>query len=338
MELLKKSNLLANMTSIDPWLAIVQKLSLSRSEKEIIKRYESDKEGRAFLPLADILRAHRFIDESIELLMEGVAKHPTFTVARVVLARELFHKGSIQESWKVLSDSPISLKENVLAQKIRFKLAVLLNDEADAKATYHHMRLKQMADTETKRLGDILENSGNAPAKERVLEELRQRGVEVSLPELEGDFQGSDLTISGIMRDKVTSDLAEAVSEEVANKLNSFHVTSLDDIFNPNDKSPAAPGSKEQIELDSVTLADIYARQGHYTKALGMFRRLLKMSSKNEYLRQRVVELAKLEQEQRDVDLTIDPNVVDRMESIEIIDRQIKYLNTLLTKLEHTAS
>ena len=87
------------------------------------------------------------------------------------------------------------------------------------------------------------------------------------------------------------------------------------------------------IELDSTTLADIYARQGHYGKALEVYRRLLRMTPGNDLLRRKVSELAKLDREQRDVDLGVDPALVDRMESVEIIDRQIKFYNDMLGRL-----
>ena len=50
-----------------PWSAILEKLPLSRTERAVVKRFEGDPEGRAFLPVADILRAHRMGDEAIEI-------------------------------------------------------------------------------------------------------------------------------------------------------------------------------------------------------------------------------------------------------------------------------
>lgn len=90
---------------IDPWVQILRNLKLSRAEQAVLKRYEQDPEGRAFLPLADILRSHKKIDESLELLTQGVERHPGFSVARVVLARELLNKGMVLEAWHTLEDS-----------------------------------------------------------------------------------------------------------------------------------------------------------------------------------------------------------------------------------------
>ena len=80
-------------------------------------------------------------------------------------------------------------------------------------------------------------------------------------------------------------------------------------------------------------MAEIYIRQAHYGKALAVFRRLLKMTPNNDYLRRKVAELARLEREQRETDLEVDPAIVDRMETVEIIDRQIRFYNDLLARL-----
>ena len=130
----------------DAWTPLLNSLPLSRAERETIKRFREDASGRGFLPVADILRAHRLIDESLELLTQGLQQHPNFTVARVILVRELLGKGLVSESWQVLEQSPEPLRDNVLAQKLRLKLTLLIGDEAAAKATNQHLKLQQMQD------------------------------------------------------------------------------------------------------------------------------------------------------------------------------------------------
>ena len=51
-----------------------------------------------------------------------------FTIARVILARDLFAKGLVFEAKRVLEESPESLQENILAQKILFKIAIISLD------------------------------------------------------------------------------------------------------------------------------------------------------------------------------------------------------------------
>lgn len=332
-----------------PWIALLNKLPLSRTEREVVKRFEADPSGRTFLPIADILRSHRLVDESLELLTQGVDKHPTFSVARVVLARELLQKGLIENAWRTLESSPVALAENILAQKLRFRLAILMGFEPTARAGYQHMQLHQMVDADTKRLADVHEVTGFAAAREKLIKELESRGTTLVLPAarptppsaaevLSGPvpgFEAPPAAAEPSLRDlPVNSAYLDAETLERDHNLAGFHVIPLDEIFRPQaEGAPSRAVTGAGVELDSTTLADIYARQGHHTKALSVYRRLLRLTPGNDLLRRKVAELARLEREQKSVDLTIDPSVVDKMEEVEIIDRQIRFYNELLGKL-----
>lgn len=332
-----------------PWIALLNKLPLARTEREVVKRFEADPDGRTFLPIADILRSHRLQDESLELLTQGVDKHPSFTVARVVLARELLQKGLVENAWRTLESSPTPLNENILAQKLRYRLAILMGFESTARSLYQHMQLNQMVDVETKRLADVHEVTSFLAARERLVKEFQGRGTEVVLPAapttspdgsaaaLAGDARADDtasLPVPSYREASLNSAYLDADGIENDRNLAGFHVVPLDEIFRaPADGSPSRAATGSGIELDSTTLADIYAGQGHYTKALSVYRRLLRLTPGNDLLRRKVADLARLEREQKNVDLTIDPSVVDRMESVEIIDRQIRFYNELLGKL-----
>jgi len=343
---------------IDPWIPLLASLPLSRTEREVVKRFESDPNGRTFLPVADILRAHRLVDESLELLTQGVECHAGFTVARVVLARELLQKGMVENAWRTLEDSPVPLKDNLLAQKLRFKLALLLGVEEAVRATHQHLKLHQMLDADSKRLGDLLEVSGLAKAREKLIKDLQGRGVELVLPPLGAasseanaaaagqaslqEGQGSQVGKGGAAAaspgftgaDEDWAPSAFFKDETFDDGAAGFHVVALEEIFRPSDQDAAGrTQGGAGIELDSTTLADIYARQGHYSKALDVYRRLLRMSPHNDLLRRKVAELVRLDRDQRDVDLTVDPSLVDKMETVEIIDRQIKFYNELLSRL-----
>lgn len=323
---------------IDPWIPLLSNLPLSRTEREVVKRYEADPQGRTFLPVADILRSHRLVDESLELLTQGVARHPTFTVARVVLARELLQKGMVAEAWRALEESPVSLRENLLAQKLRFRLAVLLGMDLVVRTTFTHLTLHQMLDADTKRLGDMIELSGLAKARDKLIKDLRERGVDLVIPAAVATSEEptSEVQVSPVPGHRVPPvPSAYLVDEQLGDEgaLIGFHVVPLDEIFRgSNDQTTVRTGAGG-VELDSTTLAEIYARQGHYTKALAVYRRLLRLTPHNDLIRRKVAEIAKLEREQRDVDLTVDPALVDRMETVEIIDRQIRFYNDMLSRL-----
>ncbi len=323
------------------WIPILNKLPLSRTEKAVVKRFEADPAGRSFLPVSDILRSHRKPDESLELLMQGVQAHPSFTVARVVLARELYNKGMVAEAWQILEASPVSLHENVLAQKLRLKLALLQGFDEFVQATHRHMQTYQMLDVDTKDLMATYEVSGPQVAREQLLKELRQRGIEVHLspPAAMRSFAGLARSPALPPTPELPSEasLAQAgadfMAQTAASVQQSFHVVPLAEVFQPSDSAAMPATSATSVELDTTTLGEIYVKQGHFTKALAIYKRLLHMTPNNELLKRRVIELARMEREQRDVDMSIDPSVVDSMETVELIDRQIRFYNRILDRL-----
>lgn len=347
--------------TFNSWIELLKSLPLSRSESDVMRRFEAEPEGRAFLPVADILRAHRLFDEALELLTQGVTRHPNFAVARVVLVRELYQKGMIDVAWQTLEESPVSLRSNVLAQKLRLKIALLLEMADVAQATVQSLKLGQMLDAETRRLSEWLEGKGLGAAREKLLAEFRERGVEPSLdlgtsrpPSMpsgsdrrggggspsDEEFQGG----AGLARGPLPSGPLshgprpgplliniEPVLRDPSTA--GFHVSPLHEIFRPDQSAAPSSGAEAGIEMDSTTMADIYASQGHYAKALEVYRRILRRSPQNDLVRRRVAELARLEKEQKVEDLTLDPALVDRMEKLEVIDRQIKFYSQLLDKL-----
>jgi tetratricopeptide (TPR) repeat protein len=313
----------------DLWMPVLEKLSLSRAEQAAVKRYQQDPQGRGFLPVADILRAHRRIDESLEILTQGVERHPTFTVARVVLARELLSKGLVLQSWHTLDSSPQPLDDNVLAQKLRFRLCLLLSDQGSAKEALSHMQRHQMLDRDTANLGEMFSLSGIDRARERLILDYRATGIELVLP-----------TSDELKQLNAPTQLSEGIEEpelllagvDQRSAMDSFQVVPLNEIFNGAEANYSEP-THGGLELDSTTLADLYCKQGHYGKALAIYRRLLGITPNSDFLRRKLKEAATLDRDQRTDDLSVDPSVVDQMEALEIIDIQTKFFDSLLERL-----
>jgi hypothetical protein len=322
---------------MNPWIPLLKGIDLSRTEQEVVKRFEADPSGRSFLPVADILRSYRYADESIELLVYGVMQHPTFTVARIVLVRELLQKGLITDAWQGLEDSKTSLKENVLAQKLTFKLAILLGYESVVRSTYRHMKLQQMTDTEIDRIGEMLELSGLVVTRDRMILEMKNRGVTPVLP-TEIEFEEVPISASVTSDLHLTEDVSgkplNVQSDESSNqRFGGFQVISLEEVFHGVDDKTSSSMGAGGIELDSSTLAEIYEHQGHFEKAIGVYRRLLRLTPSNEFIKTKISELASKKQRQKDEDLAVDPSIADSMEQIEIIEIQTKFYQSLLERL-----
>ena len=317
---------------------LLASLDLSRTEREVTRRFDLDPDGRAFLPVADILRAHGHHNEAIEVLLQGVERHPSFTVARVVLARELLQKGMILEARRALEDSQSPLRDNILAQKLFFKIHALIGDETSARDVLEHLKTNRLLDAEIRRYGEVMDLQGFAAARQRLLRDMTDSGIDVQIPQPHAIAAMEVQKVDSGPQFRIIGDEETDVHEQDA--VTGFHATSLQDIFRPGDMSGAGGGRSVSfgigtsgVELDSSTLADIYARQGHYAKALAVYRRLLRMSPQNELLRRKVAEVQHLERKQRDVDTDVDAGVADRVETLEVIEAQIRFYQEMLSAL-----
>lgn len=322
------------------WVAMAGQLPLSKVEQEVFRRFQEDPSGRQFLPLSDILRNHKLADESLELLTQGVQNHPSFAVARVVLARELFYRGLILEAWTTLDGAPVPLSDNILAQKLRFKMAILLGDESAARNAMHLLKIQQGVDPESRRLFDTLELEGIVSAREAFRQEFARKGVALRIPSSDS-VPSSNFVVKEnqnekqILRAKGKRFILEYdLDENTRRQVEDFHVVPLSEVFLPGSDADVLEGAPTQVELDSTTLAEIYAKQGFYSKALAIYRRLLRMAPHNDLIRLKVSEMARLDKEQRHDDLEADPIVFERMEVTDLIDRQMRFMQSLLDRLE----
>ncbi|MGE0173003.1 MAG: hypothetical protein AB7T49_09470 [Oligoflexales bacterium] len=322
-------------TIVDPWLPILKNLDLSRFEREVVKRYEKAPLGRSFLPISDILRKHRHVDEAVELLVHGVKRHPDFTVARVVLARELFGKGLVVEAWRMLKEATEPLGENVLAQKLLLKSAIILRLEDEVRDLVNFLSKRMMVDEETSQLIDELKRSDFRQFSSKYIQTLRESGLPVldDYRDLlkEAEPKPSKPSPSSQPLRMPTRDAASPYRDE---KIDGFFVAPLAQIFSSFPEEAYGAGGTKGVELDSTTLAEIYENQGHYHKALEIYRRMLKGAPQNEYVKQKIMQISKQSKEQRGSDLAIDPSLVDDMEALQIIDTQINFYNDILTRIK----
>jgi hypothetical protein len=319
------------------WLSALSGLRLSAAEEEAVKRYRDDPYGRGFLPVADILRNHKKLDASLAILTDGLENHETFTQARVALARELLARGLVAKALVTLEDSPTPLDDEALAQKLRFKLAVLANMESQARAIAEFLEQQHMLDEEMVVLINFMNSYQFAGLRSRLLQDYEAKGTKLQIPE-PGDFE--ELLASRPARTPRQQPVRqETLSEGFGYArdpaLYNFHVVPLQQVFsgemlNLLDGDRRANG----LELDSTTLADLYAQQGHLHKASAIYRRLLSMSPANEFLQRRLQELTAMEKEQPAGEAPpLEAAIVDKMETVEIIDTQMHFLNHMLNQL-----
>lgn len=312
---------------LDKWLALIDGIKLSKSESLTVKKFKQDPEGKYFLQFAQLLKSHGKSNESLELLLQGVSAHPSFSVARVVLSKLLLEKGLIEESWQNLQESPVSLDSNRLAQTIKIKLATLLGMEDTLKALIFEKSCSN--EPEVQRIKQDIINLGFDTARSELISRLH---LDPDL--ILKSYPSSSSKESSFSSNESSLNFSSVEPPRDFNSkpnLNSFRVSNLKNAF--LDLSDEDSSNFVASSLSSMTLASIYTSQGHYSKALSIYRKLLESKPYSKVLTAKIKELSKLDKKQKVEDVGIDPVIADKLEYAKVIDYKISVLNSLMSKL-----
>ncbi len=142
-----------------------------------LKKYQQDPRSRVFAPLAEAYRKAGLLDEAIEIVKEGLTKHPGFIGGRVALARAYFDKGLYQkvldEMIPVVQEAP----DNLAAQKLTAESYLLLGSVEEALQAFKLLLYYHPQDSEVA----------------EIVRELEEKSIE-SRQILQNDFRVADLS------------------------------------------------------------------------------------------------------------------------------------------------
>ncbi|MCA2959473.1 MAG: tetratricopeptide repeat protein [Silvanigrellales bacterium] len=150
---------------------------LTTQEKEIIKRFETNPTGPAFVSVSELLRKRGYLEESIVTLEEGLRKFPQYHSARAALAKDYFQKGLMQEAQRevdvVLSKSP----DNLMAQRLRLRIALLFEEKGVALEKLNILRQLSPDDEFTRLTREALAFDDWNRARSRLVSDLERQGI-----------------------------------------------------------------------------------------------------------------------------------------------------------------
>jgi tetratricopeptide (TPR) repeat protein len=315
---------------MDLWVSLVQKLVLKREEATLVAPFLRDPHGRGFLTAADVLKSHGCLNESIELLNIGVKKHSAFVLARVALAREYLDRGMHSQARQLLERAPVDLDSNAAAQRILFKCGILARDLEFVELMRRHLKQQSMFDEEIKLISDSFMMGGIESARRIINEAILKRGFVIA-----EDHDDSHLTkpTSSSLSSSIKPNQM-SINEQLETELDGdYEVVPLNRVFSSAKGSQKFEEVSQGLKLDSATLADIYEKQNHFKRALEVYRRLLKVDPHNKSYLTNVERLRKLARQQSRKDYSLNPEVMDNVHQIEILDQQISFYKVLLDRL-----
>jgi hypothetical protein len=162
---------------MEKWLNIVSELPLSKEERKGFDALPKKPSVTSILHLYSLLKDHEFDGEVTALLSYGLHKFPQHQTLRVLLAKELFARGLIEEVQQYLAEAAVTLQSNVLAQELLAKCALLREQEQKAYAHLLQLQRSQTLSPAMEELLSLLQTQGLAKTKEKLVSALQQQGI-----------------------------------------------------------------------------------------------------------------------------------------------------------------
>jgi tetratricopeptide (TPR) repeat protein len=253
--------------------------SETREELEKLERKHAENpEGRYFVPLANAFRKVGEVDRAMTMLRSGLAKHPDYLSAHIVLGRCLADAGELAEAEAefrhVLSLDP----QNLVALRTLGELATSSGKVDEARQWYRDLLAVDPMNEEARRALDSLQSSPPGPTAE---------GEPASAPEAAPTRtpDPAAAAASGHPEAAVAEDDARSGGPRAVGQAR------------PAEADGEAPGD-EPVAVVTETIAELYTRQGFYERAADVYHELIRRRGSDSRLEERlrrVVELAEAE-------------------------------------------
>ena len=241
---------------------------LTTQEKEIIKRFEVNPTGPAFVSVSELLRKRGYIDESIVTLEEGLRKFPQYHSARAALAKDYFQKGLMHEAQREVDVVLLKSPDNLMAQRLRLRIALLFEEKGVALEKLNILRQLSPDDEFTRLTRQALAFNDWSCAHSRLVSDLERQGIRgfwnvppsVEVPAVsppvshsalpDAEEPGSPWKLpSGADPLPLSSGEASAIRADGNNPFSTLDETRLPEAFSPGDTLANVRGDSDRYLL-----------------------------------------------------------------------------------------
>ncbi|MBI4403565.1 MAG: tetratricopeptide repeat protein [Deltaproteobacteria bacterium] len=257
---------------------------------ELLRKYESDSTSRVFAPLAEAYRKMGRFEEAISICQKGLENHPEFYSGRVTLARCYMDKRLYNEAQIEFETVVRQAPNNLLAHRSLGDVFVARGDTSNALHSYKMAMKLAPDDVElAQKIHDLETNkeavtvapptdiaSTTQPSSVAhwemggwISEQEWLQGIESELERRtaaereESDRRILDLLSLGEQPEQSAVDAS--LGESPADEQEAYQVEHISHVFDRERNNP---------EITTETLADLYFAQGQYEKSLRIFEKL----------------------------------------------------------------
>jgi tetratricopeptide (TPR) repeat protein len=230
-----------------------------RELDDLFERYRSAPGSHVFAPLADACRKAGMLDEALEICARGVGHHPRYASGYVVQGKCLYDAGRTRDA-QAAFDRVLELDpKNLVALKFLGVIHAERGETARAREYFVHILALDPGDREIRsRMEDVTSVTRERPAPPKPTRAPNSQAPAVD----ESEASGAD-------------DEALVLPELEDETFQGAPITLRDESVTPD-------------EIATMTLADIYASQGYTTRALRIYREVLKRQPGNAALAEKI--------------------------------------------------
>jgi tetratricopeptide (TPR) repeat protein len=244
--------------------------------QDLVARLNRDPESKIFLQLAEEYRKAGLLEEALLVCKAGLKKHPGYQSARVALGRVYLALGR-QEEARAEFETVIRVSpENLLANRLLGDVLALLGNAAGARERYRAVIALGPADNDIRAKLEALERGEDPRRVARMGGEAAPAGATAPAKPAPGPPSSSARPPAAPPRAAVPA-AAPATSAPTLRRVL------------PEESKPAA--RPERHGVNTPTLAEIYARQGHTDRAIEIYEKVLAADPDDERSRSRLAEL-----------------------------------------------
>lgn len=341
-----------------------REFNISPKIEQLQKKLDKDPDSKIFLLLAEEYRKSGMQEEAIAVCQEGLKKHPNYTSARVVLGRAYMELKKMLEAQAEFEEVISKIPDNLVANKFlgdiyfmqgnlnsaleRYQVVIRLdpsNEEVASKIKNVSEKLEQQIPIAV-RPEKIIDEPPSPPSEEdEHAEELPEEKSEddehiEELPE-EGEEEPSKMMLD-LTEQENSIPIPEAGPDEPQPQP-APPLQEESSILPPATEEPSALPSEPEIpaideeknELTTATIAELYAKQGLFDKAIKLYIELLEANPDNMELKFRYDQLLdrKKQEETRQEETKGIPPIMDEGEEA-IREKKIEMLNKWLETLK----
>ena len=251
--------------------------------KSLEKKYYQDPKKNYFFPLANAYREVDRLDDCIKMFRQGLSLFPHYWAARVALGRALFEKGDLDEALKELETALAHVPENFLLHEL---LASIYLKKGDLLKATHHGEFVLFVNphhAESLRIkGKVLKIRGKDSQKGPLHEQEQKSSLKEqkrkSLPEkLEKQEDEKEFVVN-----KKDEEMESLINKEEDKK--EFLSQEKEEKKGEGEKEKGRESFplKQEEEIITATLAELYISQGLPERAIEIYKNLIKQEPARE--------------------------------------------------------